>query len=67
MNRLFERAVTHDSMQEAYIASLPNPVSQKELMKTLRRAISMPIGLLVYTWMARIGAKIVMRTDPDPF
>lgn len=44
-NRLFEQALTDQSMQGAYIASSPNPVSQKEFMRTLRRAAGMPIGL----------------------
>lgn len=65
LNRLFEHALTHDGMQGAYIASSPNPVSQKEFMKTLRRAVGMPLGLPVYTWMTRIGATLFMRTDPD--
>ena len=44
MNRLFERALTHDGMQGTYIASSPNPVSQKKFMRTLRRAVGMPYG-----------------------
>jgi uncharacterized protein (TIGR01777 family) len=65
MNRLFERALTTDRMQGAYIASAPNPVSQREFMKTLRRVVGMPIGLPAFSWMVRIGAPLVMRTDPD--
>ena len=65
MNRLFERALTHGGMQGAYIASSPNPVSQREFMKLLRRAVGMPIGLPAYSWMVRIGAPLLMRTDPD--
>jgi len=65
LNRLIERALTHDSMRGAYIASSPNPVSQKEFMKTLRRALNIPLGLPVYPWMARLGTKLLLRTDPD--
>ncbi|MBC7968485.1 MAG: DUF1731 domain-containing protein [Fuerstia sp.] len=65
MNRLFERALTNDTMTGAYIASSPNPVCQQEFMRTLRRAVRMPIGLPAFTWMVRIGAPLLMRTDPE--
>ncbi len=65
MNRLFERALIDSSMIGAYIASSPNPVSQQEFMRTLRRAVRMPIGLPACTWMVRIGAPLFMRTDPE--
>jgi len=65
MNRLFERALTDDRMIGAYVASSPNPVSQREFMRTLRRAVRMPIGLPAFTWMVRIGAPLLMRTDPE--
>jgi uncharacterized protein len=65
LNRLFERALTSDRMQGAYIASSPNPVSQRDFMKTLRRVVGMPIGLPAFSWMVRIGAPLLMRTDPE--
>lgn len=65
MNRLFERALFDPSMHGAYISSAPNPVSQKDFMRELRRAVGMPIGLPAYTWMVRFGAKWLLRTDPE--
>jgi NAD dependent epimerase/dehydratase family enzyme len=65
MNRLFERALTDHRMKEAYIASSPNPVSQREFMATLRRVVGIPIGLPAFSWMVRIGAPLFMRTDPE--
>lgn len=65
MNRLFERALLDPSMNGAYIASSPNPVSQQEFMHTLRRVVRMPIGLPAFTWMVRLGAPFFMRTDPE--
>ena len=52
-------------MQGAYIVSSPNPVSQAEFAKELRRAIGMPIGLPATEWMVRIGAPLLMQTDPE--
>lgn len=65
MNRLFERALTDSNMHGAYIASSPNPVSQQDFMRALRHASGMPVGLPAFAWMVRIGAPLLMRTDPD--
>ena len=64
LNRLFERALTDDSMRGAYIASSPQPVSQVEFMRQLRLAVGVPIGLPAFTWMVRIGAPLFLNTDP---
>ena len=65
MNRLFERGLTDGAMQGPYIASSPYPLSQVEFMRQLRRAVGMPIGLPAYSWMVRIAAHFLLRTDPD--
>lgn len=65
MNRIFARAIEDESMTGAYIASAPNPVSQAVFMKSLRTALGMPIGLPAPAFMVRIGAPLVLRTDPE--
>jgi len=65
LNRLFERAIIDESMIGAYIASAPNPLPQVQFMRELRRAVGMPIGLPAFSWMVRIGAKLLLRTDPE--
>jgi NAD dependent epimerase/dehydratase family enzyme len=65
LNRLFERALTDSAMKGAYIASSPNPVSQQVFMRALRRAMGIPIGLPASPWMVRLGARWLMRTDPE--
>lgn len=64
MNRLFERALFDESMRGIYIASSPKPVSQREFMRELRRAVGMPTGLPALPWMIRLAAPL-LRTDPD--
>ena len=34
-------------------------------MRELRRAVGMPLGLPVATWMLRLAARYLLRTDPD--
>ena len=65
LNRLLERALADTGMQGAYIASSPHPVSQREFMRELRRAVGMPFGLPAFTWMVRLGARWLLRTDPE--
>jgi hypothetical protein len=52
-------------MTGAYIATAPNPVSQVEFMRELRRAMHIPIGLPAFPWMVRVGAPLLLRTDPE--
>lgn len=63
--RLFAKAVKDESMSGVYIASAPNPVSQSDFMRTLRKEMGMPIGLPAFEWMVRIGAPLLFRTDPE--
>jgi len=65
MSRIIERAIADESMAGAYIASSPNPVSNRSFMRSLRKACKMPIGLPAAAWMIKIGAKFILRTDPD--
>lgn len=65
MNRVFERAITDETMRGAYIASGPNPVSNTVFMREMRRAYGRPIGLPAPAALVRLGAPLVMRTDPE--
>ena len=59
------RAIEDASMEGPYIVSSPNPVSQAEFMTAVRRAVGMPIGLPAPAWLVRLGARFVLRTDPE--
>ncbi|OAV44693.1 epimerase [Lewinella sp. 4G2] len=65
MNELMLRSITDETMEGAYIATAPNPVTNKEFMGLLRRALKVPIGLPAPAFAVRIGAKLLFRTDPD--
>ena len=65
MNRLFERAIVDPAMSGPYIASSPNPVPQRLFMQRLRKQMGVPIGLPAFEWMVRIGAPLLLRTDPE--
>lgn len=65
MNRLLVRAMSDAGMKGAYLATAPNPVSNAHFMRELRRALRVPFGLPAAGWMVRLGAPLVMRTDPE--
>jgi uncharacterized protein (TIGR01777 family) len=65
MNRLFERALSDETMHGVYLATAPNPVAQSVFMRELRRAMRIRIGLPAFAWMVRVGAPLLMRTDPE--
>ncbi len=65
LNRLFERALADPTMHGPYIASSPHPLPQQAFARQLRRALNMPIGLPAFEWMVRLGAPLLLRTDPE--
>ena len=64
MNRLFLRAIEDERMSGAYVATAPNPVSNAEFMRELRRALGMPVGVPAMRWMVRAAAPL-LQTDPE--
>jgi NAD dependent epimerase/dehydratase family enzyme len=65
MNRIFRKAIESEEMCGAFIASSPYPVSNKVFMRELRNILNVRIGLPATTWMVKIGAPLIMKTDPE--
>ena len=65
LNALILRAVLDDNYSGAYIASSPNPVANRDFMRCLRKAMKMPIGLAAPSWITRLGARFLFKTDPE--
>jgi uncharacterized protein (TIGR01777 family) len=65
MNKLLIETIENERMHGAYIATAPNPVSNKVFMKKLRQSIKMPIGLPAFSWMVKLAAPLVMKTDAE--
>lgn len=65
LHRLFERAISDESMRGTYVATAPNPVSNAEFMREMRNALRAPVGLPAASWMVRLAAPLLLRTDPD--
>lgn len=65
MDALLVRAIDDHRMRGTYVATAPTPVSNAEFMRELRRALGVRIGLPAARWMVRIGAPLLLRTDPE--
>jgi len=65
MNEIIYQSIINEQYKGIYISSAPNPVSNKEFMKSLRKHMKFPVGLPAPAFITRIGAKLVFRTDPD--
>lgn len=65
MNELIHQAIVNDTYEGVYVASAPNPVSDKVFMKELRHGLGINIGLTAPLFITRIGAKLLFNTDPE--
>ena len=65
MNEIIFQAIVQDKYEGMYIASAPNPMSNREFMKLLRKKMRRPIGLPAPNFMIKMGAKMIFKTDPE--
>ena len=65
MNEIIWQAIQNENFNGFYIASAPNPVSNKEFMQTLRKTMKFPFGIPTPEFLVRLGSKFVFRTDPE--
>jgi hypothetical protein len=65
MTAILLRAIDDDSMQGTYNACSPSPKSNRDFMKTLRKAVGMPFGPPAPAFAVRLGARFMLKTNPD--
>lgn len=65
LNALIHNAIDDSSYSGIYIASAPNPVSNKVFMKGLRQKLLIPFGLPAPAFLIRTAAKWLLNTDPE--
>ena len=62
--RAVEWLIDHDEFSGPVNLASPNPVPNRDLMRTLRRLCKMPIGLPATRWMLEVGA-FFLRTETE--
>lgn len=65
MNRIFLRAIDDPMMSGPYVVTAPNPVTNAEFMRELRRALRVPFGIPTAAWQVRLAAPLILKTDPE--
>ena len=65
MNELMQQCIEDNRYNGTYVATAPEPVSYATFMTSLRRALRSPFGLPAPAWLIRLGAKFILRTDPE--
>lgn len=63
--KFIKESIENENFHGPYIISSPNPVSQKEFIKTLRKVYHIPIGLPNPSFLIKIGAPLIFRSDPE--
>lgn len=62
--RALEWIIEHPDLSGPINIAAPNPATNAEMMRQLRRAVGAPIGLPAAEWMLEIGA-FLMRTETE--
>ena len=57
--RVVQWVCDHPGTTGIYNVCAPNPVTNSELMRTLRKALDVPVGVVMPIWLLRIGAKLI--------
>lgn len=69
MTRIMLRAIDSGAMHGVYVAAAPTPVSNRVFMRLMRSVAgglgALGVGPPAFEWMVRIGAPLVLRTDPE--
>lgn len=63
LNRMILRCIEDSSMEGTFNATGPNPVTNREFMKTMRQAMHRPWSPPTPSFLVKIGAQIVLRTE----
>lgn len=64
-NEIVRQALINTDFEGIYNITSPNPVSNQCFMRSLRKAMKVPMGLSAPEFITRIGAKYIFKTDPE--
>jgi NAD dependent epimerase/dehydratase family enzyme len=64
VERIIRFLVEHDELDGPVNVVSPHPVDNRTLMRIIRRAVKMPLGLPLFRWMTELGASAI-RTESE--
>jgi uncharacterized protein (TIGR01777 family) len=62
--RIVEWLLMHPDQEGVFNIAAPNPVTNRELMRTIRKAYNIPVGLATPAWLLALSARII-GTEPE--
>jgi uncharacterized protein len=65
LNAMFEFAIKNEEVTGIYNATAPQPVTNREFMKTLRKVLRRPWSPPVPAPLVKLGARLVLRTESE--
>lgn len=57
--KIIDHILNHENMDGIYNVTSPSPISNNQLMKTLRRVLNVPFGIPLPTWLLEFGARLI--------
>lgn len=57
--RIIDFLITHENAEGVYNVTSPRPIPNVEVMKTLRKALKMSVGIPLGKWVLELGAAII--------
>ena len=64
LNRMFDFVLNNEKAKGTFNATGIDPVTNATFMRSLRKVLHMPWSPPVPSWLVKIGAYLIMRTDP---
>ena len=65
LNEIIYQSIVNPAYKGVYMSTAPCPVSNKEFMYLLRKAMRFPIGVAAPSFMIKFGARYIFKTDPE--
>ena len=62
--RAIDWLINHEELSGVFNLAAPNPITNSEMMRTLRRICCVPLGLPATNWMLEVGA-FFLRTETE--
>src|SRR5690606_39047304 len=61
---IIEFLMKHPELNSIFNCAAPHPVTNRELMRAVRKSLHVPIGLSSPEWLLKIGA-VIIRTETE--
>ena len=65
LNRLVDHCISDDTFEGVYMTTAPNPVTNRDFMRAMRRAYRRPWSPPAPAPAVRLASRLILNTDPE--